>query len=129
MLIIFVNICFIFYLNLCFFIVGLLSLEKCLQPSTANCFFQPQKLERSIWVSHGRSIFSCFTPKAASVEGNTPYLIQTKTQEGRNFLLLLYYKNPTFAVLFFSSQRDFLSWEYWAGSMIISLLSTYMEWL
>ncbi|XWS17219.1 hypothetical protein CRYUN_Cryun33cG0049500 [Craigia yunnanensis] len=47
---------------------GLLSLEKCLQPSTANCFFQPQKLERSIWVSHGWSIFSCFTPKAASVE-------------------------------------------------------------
>ncbi|KAK6236298.1 hypothetical protein SCA6_011635 [Theobroma cacao] len=50
---------------------GLLSLEKCLQPSAAYCFFQPQKLERSIWVSHKRSNFSCFTPKAASLEAGS----------------------------------------------------------
>ncbi|KAK8486126.1 hypothetical protein V6N12_000952 [Hibiscus sabdariffa] len=49
---------------------GLLSLERCLQPSTANCFFQSQKLERSIWVSHKRSIFSFFS-KATSVDAGS----------------------------------------------------------
>lgn len=70
------------------FVVGLVALEKYLQPSIANCFVQPQKLQRSMWVSHERSIFSCFTPKAAPVEGNSRYLIQTKIQEGLNLLSL-----------------------------------------
>ncbi|KAA3490131.1 fe-S cluster assembly factor HCF101, chloroplastic [Gossypium australe] len=50
---------------------GLLSLEKCLQPSTANCSFQPQKLERSIWVSHKRNLFSFCATKATSVEAGS----------------------------------------------------------
>ncbi|MBA0690288.1 hypothetical protein Goari_007976, partial [Gossypium aridum] len=50
---------------------GLLSLEKCLQPSTANCSFQPQKLERSIWVSHKRNFFSFCATKATSVEAGS----------------------------------------------------------
>ncbi|MBA0773972.1 hypothetical protein Gotri_009216 [Gossypium trilobum] len=50
---------------------GLLSLEKCLQSSTANCSFQPQKLERSIWVSHKRNFFSFCATKATSVEAGS----------------------------------------------------------
>ncbi|MBA0866428.1 hypothetical protein Goshw_020894 [Gossypium schwendimanii] len=50
---------------------GLLSLEKCLQPSTANCSFHPQKLERSIWVSHKRNFFSFCAAKATSVEAGS----------------------------------------------------------
>ncbi|XP_017608511.1 fe-S cluster assembly factor HCF101, chloroplastic [Gossypium arboreum] len=50
---------------------GLLSLEKCLQLSTANCSFQPQKLERSIWVSHKRNFFSFCATKATSVEAGS----------------------------------------------------------
>ncbi|MBA0719273.1 hypothetical protein Golax_006968 [Gossypium laxum] len=50
---------------------GLLSLEKCLQPSTANCSFQPQKLERSIWVSHKRNFFCFCATKATSVEAGS----------------------------------------------------------
>ncbi|KAG8495610.1 hypothetical protein CXB51_013317 [Gossypium anomalum] len=50
---------------------GLVSLEKCLQPSTANCSFQPQKLERSIWVSHKRNFFSFCVTKATSVEAGS----------------------------------------------------------
>ncbi|MFQ6638374.1 hypothetical protein Gotur_015973 [Gossypium turneri] len=49
----------------------MLSLEKCLQPSTANCSFQPQKLERSIWVSHKRNFFSFCATKANSVEAGS----------------------------------------------------------
>ncbi|XP_039011192.1 fe-S cluster assembly factor HCF101, chloroplastic-like [Hibiscus syriacus] len=80
---------------------GLLSLEKCLQPSTANCFFQPQKLERSIWVSDKLSVFSFFAPKATSVDASSA--ATTGTAEGDVLKALSQIIDPDFGTDIVSS--------------------------